>query len=68
MSDRVIKLDAFDHNVLIIEVTLEGKYRASLREHVCDGHGRSAGDAIVSLADQLSNMARRVRKEANEYP
>ena len=66
-SERVIKLDAFDHNVLIVEVTLEGNYRASLREHVCDGRGRSAIDAIVSLADHLSNMARRIRKEANEY-
>lgn len=60
----VIPLDEFDHNLVVIEQTIENVFTARLRDGVYDGRGGSVDEALMSLEEHLRDLAHRVRQEA----
>lgn len=63
---RVIRLDSFDRDLIIVEVNPEGRYTANLRDGVYGGYGRTYEEAMLDLANILHEMSRKVKREATK--
>jgi hypothetical protein len=63
---RVIPLDAFDRDLIVIDQTVENKFTARLRDGVLSGYGLSMEEALMNLSHNLYELSLKVKKESQK--